>query len=325
MLGSRATVRISSSAARADVVGEGQRGGLARVVDEVGAGRADQRQQRGEPGGEVDALDAVLGHRPGAGHELLPAPAPLGARRGLPRQRQVARHQQALVVEDDVGRHVVGHALQRGVRGERLEPDPLVVVAELHAALLQQLVDGLQPALGHQRRASTSARVRKTSGGVPGVEAAVDLVRGGDRVGTGLHLDGDLGVLGGVGLRQPAVGGDDARGAVHREAQGDRLRAGRARRRARGRRAGGGLRVGRGGAGGRAQAEQQGHDTDCDTDRARRVRRSRRGRADTASPSLHRDGRPHQVPGPTLTPYRDTPPQVSASRSGQPYAGRATR
>ncbi len=205
------------------------------VVDEVGAGRAHQRQQRLQGRRQVEA-----GHRPArsaarGGGELLPRPAGLAGRRAVPAGRQRPRSDQPLVVVHDQRRDVVRHALQRRVGAERLQAEPLEVVPEQHAARVQQLVDGLH-------------RVRRDQRGDLGV-------LGQEHVGSPAPLTpgtGGLGVRGvpqpdrhvrvqlGVALRQAPVGVEGRRGAVHGEPQGHR-RCGARRR-------GGGARARRWGA-----------------------------------------------------------------------------
>ena len=129
---------------------ERQRGRPLRVVDDVGAGRAHQRRELGQPGGEVDALDAAGRHLLGGLDEQPPPPAVLRGRHPSAEPGQPDRVEQAPVVEDDVRRDVVGHALKRGVRGHRLQPEPFVVVPEVDPALLEQAVDRLHPALALQ-------------------------------------------------------------------------------------------------------------------------------------------------------------------------------
>ena len=298
MLGSRATVRISSSALRVGLVGEGQGGGLAASSTRSAPADRTSGSSVVSRGGEVDALDAVPGHRAGrrrrTGPTSSPAPGSAGPPRAAPgcaapadaccRTRRRATRRWACTA----ARRRRRTPRARSAGSCRRTGHPASPAAGRPAARGPSATSAGQVGLAGQEH------VRRRAG----VEAAVHLVLGAHGVRAGLHLDGGLRVLGGVGPRQPAVGRDDHRVAVHREAQRDRVGAGRARRRARGRRAGGRARGLPPRCSAAAAQTQQQHRRQ--RYRAIRVRRARRGRADTAAPSLHRDVGRTGSAGPTL-------------------------
>ena len=130
-----------------------------------------------------------------------------------------------------------------------------------------------------------------------------------DGVGGRLDLDGHVGVLGRVGLGDLPVGRDDARFAVHREAE--RHRPGRAGGRRRAHVVGAALGAGSGSAGrGAARGRRRPTSEATATGAASGCDGHVGGRANTASLLLASSGfgRPAERP---RTPYRDTPPQVT--------------
>ena len=132
------------------VGGEGQRGRVLVVVEDLAAAGVDERRQPAQGRRDVEAGD--LPARPagvlGRGLELLEGPGRLLGEVLVVDGGHVEaalRHRlevdELRVVVDDHRRDAVGHALQLAVAGERLERRPRVAVAEVDVALVEQVAD----------------------------------------------------------------------------------------------------------------------------------------------------------------------------------------